>query len=73
MAEEPPEPLPYVEEEVTFHNAAITLAGTLTLPGSGAPPLHPAAVMITYATLEKVFVPEFLPLVAEWISERVSR
>ncbi len=47
MAEEPPEPLPYVEEEVTFRNAAITLAGTLTLPGSGAPPPHPAAVMIT--------------------------
>ena len=47
MAEEPAEPLPYVEEEVTFHNAAITLAGTLTLPGSGAPLPHPAAVMIT--------------------------
>ncbi len=49
MAEEPLEPPPYVEEEVTFHNAAITLAGTLTLPGSGAPPPlpHPAAVMIT--------------------------
>jgi hypothetical protein len=26
-----------------------------------------------YATLEKVFVPEFLPLVTEWILERVSR
>ncbi len=45
MVEEPPELLPYAEEEVTFHNAAITLAGTLTLPESGAP--HPAAVMIT--------------------------
>ncbi len=45
MAEEPPEPLPYLEEEVTFHNAAITLAGTLTLPESGGP--HPAVVMIT--------------------------
>lgn len=45
MAEQPPEPLPYAEEEVTFHNAAITLAGTLTLPESGAP--HPAVVMIT--------------------------
>ena len=45
MAEEPPEPLPYAEEEVTFHNADITLAGTLTLPESGAP--HPAVVMIT--------------------------
>jgi len=45
MAEEPPEPLPYAEEEVTFHNAGITLAGTLTLPESGAP--QPAVVMIT--------------------------
>ena len=26
-----------------------------------------------YATLEKVFVPEFLPLITEWILERVSR
>ncbi len=39
------EPLPYDEEEVTFHNADITLAGTLTLPRTGAP--HPAVVMIT--------------------------
>ncbi len=39
------EPLPYDEEEVTFHNADITLAGTLTLPRAGAP--HPAVVMIT--------------------------
>lgn len=45
MPKEPPEPLPYAEEEVTFHNADITLAGTLTLPESGAP--HPAVVMIT--------------------------
>lgn len=45
MPKEPPEPLPYAEEEVTFHNAGITLAGTLTLPESGAP--HPAVVMIT--------------------------
>ncbi len=45
MAEKPPDPLPYAEEEVAFHNAAITLAGTLTLPESGAP--HPAVVMIT--------------------------
>jgi hypothetical protein len=39
------EPLPYDAEEVTFHNADITLAGTLTLPRTGAP--HPAVVMIT--------------------------
>ena len=39
------EPLPYNAEEVTFRNADITLAGTLTLPRTGAP--HPAVVMIT--------------------------
>ncbi len=39
------EPLAYDAEEVTFHNADITLAGTLTLPRTGAP--HPAVVMIT--------------------------
>jgi pimeloyl-ACP methyl ester carboxylesterase len=39
------EPVPYAQEEVSFHNADITLAGTLTVPESGGP--HPAAVMIT--------------------------
>jgi len=39
------DPVPYAVEEVTFHNADITLTGTLTLPESGGP--HPAAVMIT--------------------------
>ena len=39
------DPLPYAQEEVTFHNADITLAGTLTLPESAGP--HPAAVMIS--------------------------
>ena len=46
--EEPTEeeqPPPYVEEEVTFRNGDISLAGTLTLPPSGAP--FPAVVMIT--------------------------
>ena len=42
-AEEPPPP--YLEEDVTFKNGDITLAGTLTLPPSGAP--FPAVVMIT--------------------------
>ena len=43
-AEEEPPP-PYVEEEVTFRNGDITLAGTLTTPPAGAP--FPAAVLIT--------------------------
>ena len=34
----------YVEEEVTFSNAEITLAGTLTLPD--APARHPAVVLL---------------------------
>jgi pimeloyl-ACP methyl ester carboxylesterase len=39
------EPVPYEQEEVTFYNTGITLAGTLTLPPSAGP--HPAAVMIS--------------------------
>ncbi len=31
------EPLPYKEEEVTFRNGDVTLAGTLTLPGDAGP------------------------------------
>jgi len=38
-------PPPYAEEEVTFTNGDVTLAGTLTMPVSGAP--FPAVVMIT--------------------------
>lgn len=38
-------PPPYAEEEVTFRNGDITLAGTLTIPSSGGP--FPAVVMIT--------------------------
>ncbi len=38
-------PKPFLEEEVTFENGEITLAGTLTLPLASGP--HPAAVMIT--------------------------
>ena len=77
MAEESPEPLPYPEKEVTFHNAATTLAGTLTLPGSGAPPapppppLHPGAVMIAGSGLQNR--DQELFRITEGISERVSR
>ncbi|MFC2092776.1 alpha/beta hydrolase family protein [Bacteroidota bacterium] len=39
------EVLPYIEEEVTFHNGDIKLSGTLTLPEY--PGKHPAVVMIT--------------------------
>jgi len=41
----PEDPPPYVEEEVVFTNADITLAGTLTVPPSGGP--FPSVVMIT--------------------------
>lgn len=37
--------LPYIQEEVTFENGDITLAGTLTLPEGDGP--HPAVVLIT--------------------------
>ena len=37
--------LPYIEEEVTFHNGNIKLSGTLTLPEY--PGKHPTVVMIT--------------------------
>lgn len=38
-------PPPYTEEEVTFKNGDVTLAGTLTLPPGAGP--HPAVVLIT--------------------------
>jgi pimeloyl-ACP methyl ester carboxylesterase len=41
----PAEPVPYFEEEVTFTNGDVTLAGTLTIPEGQGP--FPAAVMIT--------------------------
>ena len=45
--QEPQRPYPYVEEEVTYQNAAdaATLAGTLTLPPTGGP--FPAVLLIT--------------------------
>lgn len=42
---QPEQPAPYREEEVSFANGNITLAGTLTIPPSGGP--FPAVVMIT--------------------------
>lgn len=39
------EPLPYGEEQVTFANGDVTLAGTLTLPETDGP--HPAVVLIS--------------------------
>ena len=41
----PNEELPYREEEVEFASGAITLAGTLTLPGFAGP--YPAAVLVS--------------------------
>jgi hypothetical protein len=45
--QEPKPPYPYIEKEVTYENknAGITLAGTLTLPTTGAP--FPAVLLIT--------------------------
>jgi uncharacterized protein len=39
------EALPYLEEEVKFHNGDLSLAGTLTIPKTGGP--FPAMVLIT--------------------------
>ncbi len=43
--QDPQPPLPYREEEVTYSNGDVTLAGTLTLPAGGEP--FPAMLMIT--------------------------
>lgn len=43
--EETAEPLPYREEEVSFANGDVTLAGTLTLPEGDGP--FPAVVLLT--------------------------
>jgi pimeloyl-ACP methyl ester carboxylesterase len=45
VASTPPADTPYTEEEVTFENGDITLAGTLTLPVGDGP--HPAVVLIS--------------------------
>src|SRR5438309_788549 len=41
---------PYNEEDVTFQNGAITLAGTLTIPNGDGP--FPAVVMVTGSGLQ---------------------
>jgi hypothetical protein len=45
--QEPKKPYPYLDEEVTYQNtkAGFTLAGTLTMPRTGAP--FPAVILIT--------------------------
>ena len=45
--QEPRRPYPYLDEEVTYRNAkdGVTLAGTLTMPRTGAP--LPAVILIT--------------------------
>ncbi|MBX3084990.1 MAG: alpha/beta hydrolase [Anaerolineae bacterium] len=45
VVEKPTEVAPYREEEVTFSNGDVTLAGTLSLPPSDGP--HPAVVLVT--------------------------
>ena len=44
-SQDPQPPLPYREEEVTYSNGDVTLAGTLTLPAGDGP--FPAMLMIT--------------------------
>lgn len=43
--QEPEPPYPYIEEEVTYNNGDIALAGSLTLPSSGGP--FAAVLLIT--------------------------
>lgn len=43
--QDPKEPFPYTTEEVSFNNADITIAASLTLPEADAP--HPAVILIT--------------------------
>jgi len=43
--QEPKPPFPYDEEEVTYNNGEVVLAGTLTLPRQGSP--YPAVLLIT--------------------------
>lgn len=47
LVEATPEPgsLPYSEEDVTFDNGDVTLAGTLTLPAGDGP--HPAVILVS--------------------------
>jgi pimeloyl-ACP methyl ester carboxylesterase len=40
-----PSPVPYKAEDITFKNGNVTLAGTLTLPGTAGP--YPAVVLIS--------------------------
>ncbi len=45
IADEPTADITYLEEDVTFSNGDITLAGMLTLPDSDGP--HPAVILVT--------------------------
>lgn len=73
-AEASTEPLPYTEEEVTFNNGDITLAGTLTLPEGEGP--FPAVLLLTGSGQQNR--DEELPIVAGYrpfreIADTLSR
>lgn len=65
-------PPPYHEEEVTFTNGPITLAGTLTIPEGGGP--FPAFVMVTGSGLqnrdEELFGFKVFGVIADYFTRR---
>lgn len=55
----------YKEEGVTFHNGAVTLAGTLTMPATKGP--HPAVIIIGHGAREV-----YLPLSRLFVSRGIA-
>lgn len=72
--QEPKRPYPYLDEEVTYTNAAdaITLAGTLTLPLTGKP--FPAVILISGSGSEDrdetVYWHRPFLILADWLTRR---
>jgi pimeloyl-ACP methyl ester carboxylesterase len=66
----PKEAVPYTEEDVTFKNGAITLAGTLTVPEGKGP--FPAFVMVTGSGLhnrdEEIFGFKIFRVIADYMT-----
>ena len=67
----PAEPVPYVEEEVTFANGDVTLAGTLTIPEGTGP--FPAVVMITGSGAQNRDEEIFGLRPFRWIADHLTR
>ncbi|MEN6334010.1 MAG: alpha/beta fold hydrolase [Phycisphaerales bacterium] len=72
--QEPKRPYPYLDEEVTYANAAdgVTLAGTLTLPPTGKP--FPAVILISGSGPEDrdetVYWHRPFLILADWLTRR---